>query len=580
MRQGITRQAKAAVLTAVAVLLPAIFSAASSAATAGHEADGRVAWLDAQAGVPSTVDLADVSAAPGGIVVAVGRSTADSSAVAYRYNGAAWVADTVQLADLPVGAHDSRLVDVAATSAGALAVGTYLDGSNVTQPLVVRVADGAGLSAATATSWARVSALPAGIGAPRAVALRGTQGLVGAAGKVYPFNATTGTIGAEIAPVQPAGPVNSVAFYSDTEAYAVTDMPAASENRADRIYRVTLNAQAALSTMTALPDSSSDTVHADLVSVGAVDAADSIAVEEHPGSSTTAPGYWKPSGGALGGWGRLQMSPQLTADSDPRDISMASNIAAIAGAESGKGAVWRHTGSSPWARDEERASIDADYNVTYVPLSAKPLNGVAPVSSTNIWAVGDGGVVLHYTAMAVKPPPPLPPRPDTVILSGPAQGGQTSSRTPTFTFDTNPGGQPDTQFECRVDGAAFTPCSSPKTVASLTEGQHSFQVRAGNAAGLDLTPATRTFTVDVPNCPTPSPLARSVSVKKRTRSLNVTFRLAAKARVKAIARAGSRTVGATHWQTMERGQRRVVVRFNRPPSRLQLIVKPANRCDP
>ena len=52
-------------------------------------------------------------------------------------------------------------------------------------------------------------------------------------------------------------------------------------------------------------------------------------------------------------------------------------------------------------------------------------------------------------------------------------------------------------FECRVDAAAFAACTSPLTTRALTDGAHTFEVRAIDTAGnADPTPATRTFTVD------------------------------------------------------------------------------------
>jgi hypothetical protein len=48
-----------------------------------------------------------------------------------------------------------------------------------------------------------------------------------------------------------------------------------------------------------------------------------------------------------------------------------------------------------------------------------------------------------------------------------------------------------------VDGGDFVPCASPRTLAELEEGEHTFAVRATDPAGnTDETPASRTFTVD------------------------------------------------------------------------------------
>jgi hypothetical protein len=82
--------------------------------------------------------------------------------------------------------------------------------------------------------------------------------------------------------------------------------------------------------------------------------------------------------------------------------------------------------------------------------------------------------------------------PETTIDSGPT--GATNDSTPTFTFSSSEAGS---SFKCRVDGAAFSACTSPKTLSALADGSHTFRVRATDVAGnTDQTPAVRTFTVD------------------------------------------------------------------------------------
>ena len=81
--------------------------------------------------------------------------------------------------------------------------------------------------------------------------------------------------------------------------------------------------------------------------------------------------------------------------------------------------------------------------------------------------------------------------PDTTIDSGPA--GTTNDPTPTFGFSSEAGAS----FQCKVDSGSYAACSSPKTTSLLTDGSHTFHVRARDAAGNpDPTPASRTFTVD------------------------------------------------------------------------------------
>ena len=51
-------------------------------------------------------------------------------------------------------------------------------------------------------------------------------------------------------------------------------------------------------------------------------------------------------------------------------------------------------------------------------------------------------------------------------------------------------------FRCRIDGAAFAPCTSPRAFTGLTSGSHTVRVVARDRAGnVDATPASRTFTV-------------------------------------------------------------------------------------
>ena len=82
--------------------------------------------------------------------------------------------------------------------------------------------------------------------------------------------------------------------------------------------------------------------------------------------------------------------------------------------------------------------------------------------------------------------------PNTTIVSGPS--GPTTDATPTFAFSSNEGGA---SFECRIDSGAFAPCSSPRTTGTLSNGFHTFGVRATDQAGnSDPSPASRRFKVD------------------------------------------------------------------------------------
>ena len=83
--------------------------------------------------------------------------------------------------------------------------------------------------------------------------------------------------------------------------------------------------------------------------------------------------------------------------------------------------------------------------------------------------------------------------PDTAIqVAPPSRAG---SRTASFEFTASKAG---TQFQCRLDGGDFSPCSSPQEFGNLPEGSHTFEVRAFDSKGnVDGSPAVYTWTVDV-----------------------------------------------------------------------------------
>jgi Bacterial Ig-like domain len=82
--------------------------------------------------------------------------------------------------------------------------------------------------------------------------------------------------------------------------------------------------------------------------------------------------------------------------------------------------------------------------------------------------------------------------PDTSIGSGPEVSVNSTSAT--FEFGSDEGW---VSFECRLDGGAFEPCSSPKEYEGVSDGPHTFEVRATDIAGnVDGSPASRSWTVD------------------------------------------------------------------------------------
>ncbi len=81
--------------------------------------------------------------------------------------------------------------------------------------------------------------------------------------------------------------------------------------------------------------------------------------------------------------------------------------------------------------------------------------------------------------------------PSVSITGGPS--GPTNDSTPTFTFSVSGGA---TTVECRINSGSYQDCASGSyTPSSLSDGDHTFTVRAGDAAG-NARQRSRSFSVD------------------------------------------------------------------------------------
>jgi Big-like domain-containing protein len=127
---------------------------------------------------------------------------------------------------------------------------------------------------------------------------------------------------------------------------------------------------------------------------------------------------------------------------------------------------------------------------------------------------------------------PLSDGTHTVTISATDPAGNTGSDSRTFTVDTVPpqttilkgpvgphpfkkgeyqfvSSEPNSTFECRLDGAPWEACTSPHSIQGYSVGQHTFEVRARDQAGnVDPTPDSRTFRYTGCAIPTPPPPLR------------------------------------------------------------------------
>ena len=119
-----------------------------------------------------------------------------------------------------------------------------------------------------------------------------------------------------------------------------------------------------------------------------------------------------------------------------------------------------------------------------------PAGNVDPTPDTRAWTV------------AVQPPPPVldTTPPDTAITSGPS--GTVANGNASFSFSASEIGS---SFQCRLDAAAWSNCSSPHGYSGLAGGTHTFSVRATDlATNTDPSPATASWTVATTAGPTAS----------------------------------------------------------------------------
>jgi hypothetical protein len=129
------------------------------------------------------------------------------------------------------------------------------------------------------------------------------------------------------------------------------------------------------------------------------------------------------------------------------------------------------------------------------------LDGAAFVSCASPQAYGglaDGTHTFAVKGTAIGGTGPATVYTWTIDTTGPTAaitqkpGDPTNSRAASFTFaSSEPGG-----FQCKLDGAAFASCASPQLFSDLTEGRHTFVVKAADALSNVGPEATYAWTID------------------------------------------------------------------------------------
>lgn len=120
------------------------------------------------------------------------------------------------------------------------------------------------------------------------------------------------------------------------------------------------------------------------------------------------------------------------------------------------------------------------------PYTVEYWNDKPTLAAADVVTVGEGDAAANIDAALTPDAIPM-----TFISSGPS--GTTSSKDAVFVFGSD---DPAATFDCSLDGALYSSCTSPTTYPALAGGQHSFAVRAHDVTGhTDLTPATQSWNV-------------------------------------------------------------------------------------
>jgi hypothetical protein len=173
--------------------------------------------------------------------------------------------------------------------------------------------------------------------------------------------------------------------------------------------------------------------------------------------------------------------PEPPAITSPSDGSRSpSSTLTVAGTAQPDVAIDLRDGSSP------AGSTTADAQGGWTLQLAGLADGSHTLTAT---ASNGGGTSAPSTPVTVTVDTVAP---QTTIDSGPSDPSDSAAAT--FTFST---GEQGASFECRADGAAWAACTSPRQLTGLADGDHTFEVRAIDAAGnVDDSPASHAWTVD------------------------------------------------------------------------------------
>lgn len=177
--------------------------------------------------------------------------------------------------------------------------------------------------------------------------------------------------------------------------------------------------------------------------------------------------------------------------------------------------------SSPTGATSASISFtNAEAGVTYA-CSLDGATAAACTSPTALSSLAEGAHSFTVTARDAAGNVSLPataawtvdttPPPAPTVTTGPA--ALTNATTATFGVHDS---DPTATFACSLDGGAFAPCAVPVTYSSLTEGAHTFDVKALDELGNSASGPRWSWTVDLTAPAPPAILTGPAAVTKET----------------------------------------------------------------
>ncbi|HEY2939544.1 MAG TPA: hypothetical protein VGJ27_07005, partial [Gaiellaceae bacterium] len=210
---------------------------------------------------------------------------------------------------------------------------------------------------------------------------------------------------------------------------------------------------------------------------------------------------------SAGAEGSYTWTTELFHDGTPFDLSGDQPQTVVDGTpppspsiDSSPGSPTNQTGANFTFSDSEGAvsfqcQLDGGgFSACSSPKSYSVADGLHTFDVKAIDAAGNesGAASTSWMVDTVAPPEPT--------IDAGAPPGLTTQTSASFSFSDTEGG---VAFRCQLDGQGFSPCSPPAGYAGLTDGSHTFEVRAVDAASNQSGVASYTWTIDTTPPPPP-----------------------------------------------------------------------------